>query len=149
VGTRPGARKGGACAPARMRMRMRMQMRASCGGGGAEVVQGTRHVRKYGSCGAKHSIRQHTLAYVSIRQHSTAYVCGSTAAAAPSTAYVSIRQHTSAYVSIRQHSTAYVCGSTAAAAPTVAQRLLRQYVYFCTSKASKIDGDGWHGSKHE
>jgi hypothetical protein len=38
-----------------------------------------------------------------------------------------LSQHTSAYVSIRQHTSAYV-----------SIRQLRQYLYFCTSKASKL-----------
>jgi hypothetical protein len=63
-------------------------------------------------------------------------------AVASQTAFV-IRQHTSAYVSIRQHSSAYV--------GKACRRRLRgwrwhhkQYLYFCTSKTSKLStgGDG-------
>jgi hypothetical protein len=63
------------------------------------------------------SVRQRTSAYVRIRPHTSAYV--------------SIRRHTSAYVSIRQHTPyRYLV-------PVLRWRQ-RQYLYFCTSKASKL-----------
>ncbi len=61
---------------------------------------------------------KHTSAYVSIRQHTSAYV--------------SIRQHTSAYVSIR-----HIYGILVRVRDSY-ELLLRQYLYFCTSKASKL-----------
>jgi hypothetical protein len=77
------------------------------------------------------SIRQHTSAYVSMRQHTSAYV----SIRQHTSAYVSIRQHTSACVSIRQHtSDARDCEPE----PLQLVGLLRQYLYFCTSKASKL-----------
>jgi hypothetical protein len=48
----------------------------------------------------RHSIRQHTSAYVSIRQHTSAHVSTRQHTSAYVTAYVSTRQHTSAHVSI-------------------------------------------------
>jgi hypothetical protein len=69
----------------------------------------------------------HTSAYVSIRQHPSASV--------------SIRQHTSAYVSIRQNSSAYVSirkGGMKLLAHEPPRAAQRQYLYFCTSKASKL-----------
>jgi hypothetical protein len=76
------------------------------------------------------SIRQHTSAYVSIRQHTSAYV--------------SIRQHASAYVSIRQNTLAFwlFCVQLQRD-PTHYSALTCQlvrcpYLYFCTSKASKL-----------
>jgi hypothetical protein len=78
------------------------------------------------------SIRQHTPAYVSIRQHMPAYV--------------SIRQHTSAYVSIRQHPSAYVSirqlhhlgDGNVGELGSLDVHAQSQYLYFCTSKASKL-----------
>jgi hypothetical protein len=108
------------------------------------------------------SIRQLTSAYVSIRQHkfdkSIEALAVSTRQHTSTSAYVRIRQHTSAYVrqehrgpccqhtsayifvSIRPHTSAYVrIRSTRASRPLLqTQRLLRQYLYFCTSKASKL-----------
>ncbi len=60
----------------------------------------------------------------------------SRSSAPPTSAYVSIRQHTSAYVSIRQHTSAYT--RPRRASPAHLLRLLRQYLYFFTSKASKL-----------
>jgi hypothetical protein len=48
----------------------------------------------------------------------------------------SVRQHTSAYVSIRQHTSAYVSIRQHTSSGSGAQP--RQYVFFCTSKASKL-----------
>jgi hypothetical protein len=120
------------------------------------------------------SIRQHSSAYVSIRQHTSAYVsirqhtserclCMPSATSAyvsirqhPSASVsirakgacvcrlpVSIRQHTSAYVSIRQHTSAYVREVLVHdSAKTGTQTC--QYLYFCTSKASKLSTFGPH-----
>jgi hypothetical protein len=77
------------------------------------------------------SIRQHTSAYVSIRHHTSAYV----SICQHMSAYFSMRQHMSAYVNIRQHtSDARDCEPE----PLQPVGLLRQYLYFCTSKASKL-----------
>jgi hypothetical protein len=74
-------------------------------------------------------MRQHTSAYVSMRQHSSAFV--------------SIRQHTSAYVSIRQHTAGGGGGCRLrAAARSAACAAQRQYLYFGTSKASKLSTCG-------
>jgi hypothetical protein len=89
-------------------------------------------------------MRQHTSAYVSIRRHTSAYdgirlhaSCGwrwliSGRICQHTSAYVSIRQHTSAYVSIRQHTMAEIWSPYSLHASTC------QYLYFCTSKASKL-----------
>jgi hypothetical protein len=62
-------------------------------------------------------------------------------------AYVSTRPHTSAYVSIRPHTSAYVSirqqeyrNSSLEFLDSVRQNLplQRQYLFFCTSKASKL-----------
>ncbi len=101
-----------------------------------------------GAAAAEHtsayvSIRQNTSAYVSIRQHTSVLLAGWScccdAADAEvycqrrimrhTSAYVSIRQHTSAYVSIRQHTSAVKDDGSLP---------LSQYLYFCTSKASKL-----------
>jgi hypothetical protein len=92
-------------------------------------------------------IRQHTSAYVSIRQHTSAYVevhmypCRLYLPHLHTSAYVSIRQHTSAYDSIRQHTSAYVSIRMKEAdfiSCTCTHFLRGQYLYFCTSKASKL-----------
>ena len=91
------------------------------------------------------SIRLHTSACVSIRQHASAYV--------------SMCLHASACVCMRQHTSAYLgrrlcacqpngCGASTRCTssrvsmrtfvPVKLQLLTRQYVYFCTSKASKL-----------
>jgi hypothetical protein len=61
------------------------------------------------------------------------------------TAYVGMRQHTSAYVSVRQRTSAYVsirqlphAHTAPASHTTTTLRLQRQYLYFRTSKASKL-----------
>jgi hypothetical protein len=95
------------------------------------------------------SVRPHTSAYVSIRPHTSACV-----SIRPHTsAYVSIRQNTSAHVSIRQHTCAVILSKLSApltappvtpppvpltASLSLAPRLSCQYLYFCTSKASKV-----------
>ncbi len=104
--------------------------------------------------------RQRTRAYGSIRQHTSVFT-GQPAARRQrcqrTRGYGSIRQHTSAYGSIRQHSSAYLQRDVSVASGRahgervrnkrhveklllagLQQRLLRQYLYFCTSKASKL-----------
>jgi hypothetical protein len=57
----------------------------------------------------RHSIRQHTSAYLSIRQHSRGTdVFPRDIRLLPTPSPACIRQHTSAYVSIRQHTSAYL-----------------------------------------
>jgi hypothetical protein len=103
---------------------------------------------------ASHSILQHTSAYVSIRQHTSA--CGSALRLAchpqHTSAYVGTRQHPSAYVGIREHPSylpraarKYLSPAEPAAphlhtppAPPGTRLLRCQYVYFSTSKASKL-----------
>jgi hypothetical protein len=114
------------------------------------------------------SIRQHTSAYVSIR-HTDELACPAPTfqashPAAHTSAFVRIRQHTSAYVSIRQrtsylhqhskrlktsriqqHCSASCYSKTRPSDPKSRQRCTleqRQYLYFCTSKASKLSI--WH-----
>ena len=53
-------------------------------------------------------------------------------------AYVSIRQHTPAYVSMRQHTSARQLLNTRRKSVFALLQLLSQYLYFCTSKASKL-----------
>jgi hypothetical protein len=97
------------------------------------------------------SMRQHTSAYVSIRQHASAYVSMRQHTSAHvrirqhASAYVSMRQHASAYVSIRQHTSAYVSirqhtsgRRRGCLRQTDKRQTQRQYLYFCTSKASKL-----------
>jgi hypothetical protein len=94
-------------------------------------------------------------AYVSIRQHTSAYVsrrkrCALRLQRPPRPC---IRQHTSAYASIRQHTSAgasdapYACSARLGPAYVSIRQhtslrpwtqLLRQYLYFCTSKTSKL-----------
>jgi hypothetical protein len=84
------------------------------------------------------SIRQHTSAYVSIRQHTSLSTWKSSRGGYSrlyQRLHLSIRQHTSAYVSIRQHT------PSRGGYSRLYQRLhlLRSsYLYFCTSKASKL-----------
>ncbi len=123
-------------------------------------------IRQHTSAYAYVSIRQHTSAYVSIRQHTSAYVLALGRSRPGSirqhtSAYVSIA-HTPvdqrslpvvfvAYVSIRQHTSAEEDThlSTNAAFPSLSNAIASssiiscvfsrcQYVYFCTSKASKL-----------
>ncbi len=74
------------------------------------------------------SIRQHTSAYVSIRQHTSAYV--------------SIRQHTSAYLSEERTPVPLfllLCTRMRLALPEHTPYIyICKYLYFCTSKASKL-----------
>jgi hypothetical protein len=59
-------------------------------------------------CSRRHSMRQHTSAYVSIRQQLLAVVAREDRVRCSRRHKSSIRQHTSAYVSIRQHTSEYV-----------------------------------------
>jgi hypothetical protein len=94
-------------------------------------------------------------AYVSIRQHTASPARAAASACTHTSAYVSIRQHTSAHVSIRRRrqepppaparppSLISICTFVLAAAGA-RERVrtfnlrVRQYLYFCTSKASKL-----------
>jgi hypothetical protein len=102
------------------------------------------------------SIRQHTSAHVSIRQLTSAYTHTYLHSLQTSKLILAhIAQHTSAYVSIRQHTHIHTCirfrrassyslislsspnpQISGAAEPTC------QYLYFCTSKASKLSTCG-------
>ncbi len=107
------------------------------------------------------SICQHTSAYVRIRQHACkppGRTKGNSAERKQAgirqhtSAYVSIRQHTSAYVGIRRHTSSYAQavsvrtsrpagrtkGKSAQQRKQAGRRQQRQYLYFCTSKASKL-----------
>ncbi len=93
----------------------------------SDISAGSKFTRIPADFISRTCIRQHTSAYVRIRQHSSAYV--------------SIRQHTSAYVSIRQHTSAYVSIRMKEAdfiSRACTHFLRGQYLYFCTSKASKL-----------
>jgi hypothetical protein len=101
---------------------------------------------------------------VSIRQHTSAYVPRACGTCQHTSAYVSIRQHTSAsvsiiassmwtssaYVSIRQHASAYLPRACETCQPVRDGRAgslcllsMCQYLYFCTSKASKLKRSRW------
>jgi hypothetical protein len=107
------------------------------------------------------SIRQHTSAYVSIRQHTSAYVSirplprellpqltdlfahllslrheGVNLRVTGAKARAHLRQHKSAYFSIRQHEGDNLRVTDAKARAPLRQQ--GQYLYFCTSKASKL-----------
>ncbi len=90
------------------------------------------------------STRQHTSAYVSISQHTLSEEFEEERrerkVVLHTSAHVSIRQHTSAYVSIRPHTSAY---EVERCQREVALRILLRYLYFCTSKASKVSTCGF------